>query len=208
MKAVLLSLLLAALMRSTFSQTRMFYFVPDSLSWSEAQTHCRQHHIDLATVYNQTDLDEMMRVISQQVYEGYVWVGLSRTDASASWVWSDQSPITFVPWGTNQPNNWANSQYCVAITQNADLNDLDCPRKLPAVCYTERLKQTVRLKVKTSGDINDPAVNTEVLQQIEELLKEKGLRDYAKLSWKIQPDGNVFQKSRRSDATSPPQTCS
>ncbi|KAL0189875.1 hypothetical protein M9458_016974, partial [Cirrhinus mrigala] len=28
-------------------------------------TYCRQHHIDLATVYDHTDLDEMMRVVRQ-----------------------------------------------------------------------------------------------------------------------------------------------
>ncbi|XP_073691763.1 C-type lectin mannose-binding isoform isoform X2 [Garra rufa] len=192
-------LLLAALMHVTFSQTRMFYFVPGPMSWSEAQTYCRQNHIDLATLYDHTDLDEMMGVIWQN--QKFVWTGLSRTDASASWVWSDQSPITFVPWGSGQPNNWANNQYCVAVTAAANFNDQECAEKFPAVCYTERSKQTFRLEVKSSQDVNDPAVKTEILQQIGEILKEKGLTDYAKLSWKIQPDGNVFQKSRRSDAT-------
>ncbi|XP_050970320.1 C-type lectin lectoxin-Lio3 isoform X1 [Labeo rohita] len=202
MKRLLLLLLLAALMHVTLSQTRMFYFVPNNMSWSKSQTYCRQHHIDLATVYDRTDLDEMMRVI-KQVHIGVVWTGLGRTDATASWIWSDQSPTTFIPWSPGQPNNWNNYQYCVAVTQDAGFNDLNCEIAYPAVCYTERRKQTVRLELKSSQNVSDPAVKTEILQKIGEKLKEKGLTDYAKLSWKIQPDGNIFQKSQRSKATQP-----
>lgn len=119
----------------TFSQTRMFYFVPKLMSWSDAQMHCRHNYIDLATIDDQTDRDEMMRVI-QQFHKGDVWIGLSRTDANASWIWSDQSPSTFMSWAPNQPNNWEGNQYCVIVTPGANLNDLGCKSKLPSVCYT------------------------------------------------------------------------
>ncbi|KAF4111683.1 C-type lectin mannose-binding isoform-like [Onychostoma macrolepis] len=194
---VLLLVLLAALTHVTFSQTRMFYFVPKSMSWSDAQMHCRRNYIDLAAIDDQTDQDEMMRVI-RQFHEGDVWIGLSRTDVNAPWIWSDQSPSTFMPWAPTQPNNWESNQYCVIVTLGAKLNDLDCKTTLPSVCYTERRKQTVRLRVKSSQNVNDPAVKTEILLQIGKILKEKGLAKDAKLSWKIQPDGNVFQKN---DAT-------
>uniref|UniRef100_A0A672LBN2 C-type lectin domain-containing protein n=1 Tax=Sinocyclocheilus grahami TaxID=75366 RepID=A0A672LBN2_SINGR len=118
-----------------FSQTRMFYFVPKSMSWSDAQMHCRRNYIDLATIDEQTDLDEMMRVI-RQFHNGDVWTGLSRTDSNAPWVWSDQSSSTFMPWAPNQPNNWESSQYCVVVTQEVKLNDLDCKGTRPSVCYT------------------------------------------------------------------------
>uniref|UniRef100_A0A8C1LMI0 C-type lectin domain-containing protein n=1 Tax=Cyprinus carpio TaxID=7962 RepID=A0A8C1LMI0_CYPCA len=95
---------LVALMHMTFSQTRMFYFMQKSMNWSDAQAHCRQNYIDLATMDDQTDRDEMMRVI-RQVYNGDVWTGLSRTDAKASWIWSDLSSSTFMPWAPDQPNN-------------------------------------------------------------------------------------------------------
>ncbi|XP_016383682.1 C-type lectin mannose-binding isoform [Sinocyclocheilus rhinocerous] len=202
MKRFLFLLLLSALTHISLSQTCMFYFIPKSMDWSDAQTHCRQNYIDLATMDDQTDQDEMMRVI-RQVYNGDVWIGLSRMDANASWIWSDQSPSTFMPWDSNQPNNWKGHQYCVIVTPGAKLNDLGCKSNVPSVCYTERSKQTVRLEVKSSPNVNDPAVKTEVLLQIAKILKQKRLTDYAKLLWKIQPDGNVFQKSRKSDAIQP-----
>lgn len=122
-------------MHMTFSQTRMFYFMQKSMNWSDAQAHCRQNYIDLATMDDQTDRDEMMRVI-RQVYNGDVWTGLSRTDANASWIWSDLSSSTFMPWAPDQPNNLNSSQYCVVVTKGANLNDLNCKSKFPSVCYT------------------------------------------------------------------------
>ncbi|XP_016116495.1 C-type lectin BfL-2 [Sinocyclocheilus grahami] len=201
MKRVLLLVLLAALTHVAFSQTRMFYFVPKSMSWSDAQMHCRRNYIDLATIDEQTDLDEMMRVI-RQFHNGDVWTGLSRTDSNAPWVWSDQSSSTFMPWAPNQPNNWESSQYCVVVTQEVKLNDLDCKGTRPSVCYTERRKQTVRLEVNSSQNVNDPAVKTEILLQMGKRLEENGLTN-AKLSWKIQPDGNVFQKRDATQQTGP-----
>uniref|UniRef100_A0A8C2D5W6 C-type lectin domain-containing protein n=1 Tax=Cyprinus carpio TaxID=7962 RepID=A0A8C2D5W6_CYPCA len=133
---------LVALMHMTFSQTRMFYFMQKSMNWSDAQAHCRQNYIDLATMDDQTDRDEMMRVI-RQVYNGDVWTGLSRTDPNASWIWSDLSSSTFMPWAPDQPNNLNSSQYCVVVTKGANLNDLNCKSKFPSVCYTgERITDT------------------------------------------------------------------
>uniref|UniRef100_A0A8C1RBP6 C-type lectin domain-containing protein n=1 Tax=Cyprinus carpio TaxID=7962 RepID=A0A8C1RBP6_CYPCA len=123
-----------ALTHVTFSQTRMFYFVPKLMSWSDAQMHCRQNYIDLATIDDQADGDEMMRVI-RQFYNGDVWTGLSRTDENASWVWSDQSPSTFMPWAPTQPNNWEGKQFCVLVTPAADLNDVNCTITLPSVFH-------------------------------------------------------------------------
>ncbi|XP_026122338.1 C-type lectin BfL-1-like [Carassius auratus] len=205
MKRVLLLVFLGALMPVTFPQTRMFYFVPKLMRWSDAQIHCRRNYIDLATIDDQTDRDEMMRVILQ-FHNGDVWTGLSRTDKSAPWVWSDQSPSTFMPWAPTQPNNWGGSQYCVVVTPGAGLNDLNCEGTFPSVCYTERLKQTVRLEIKSNQNVNDPAVNSEILLQIGKRLKENGLKDYAKLSWKIQPDANVFQKIDATQQTEPCKT--
>uniref|UniRef100_A0A671PIB8 C-type lectin domain-containing protein n=1 Tax=Sinocyclocheilus anshuiensis TaxID=1608454 RepID=A0A671PIB8_9TELE len=115
----------------TFSQTRMFYFVPKLMSWSDAQMHY---------------LDEMMRVI-RQFHNGDVWTGLSRTDSNAPWVWSDQSPSTFMPWAPTQPNNWEGNQNCVIVTPGAELNDLDCKRTLPSVCFTVSPNNRLRFRV-------------------------------------------------------------
>ncbi|KAK9971268.1 hypothetical protein ABG768_024642 [Culter alburnus] len=161
------------------------------------------HFTDLATIDDHMDLSELLRSVHQD-YKGRVWIGLHRKDAKAPWIWSDQSKSTFMPWVPGQPNSYGSNQYCVVVADGA-LNDVDCQNKLPSVCHTEKRKQTVRLTVKSSQNINDPSVKAEILLKIEQILKEKGLTEDAKLLWKIQSDGNVFQKNRKCDVTQ--QTC-
>uniref|UniRef100_A0A673HQH3 C-type lectin domain-containing protein n=1 Tax=Sinocyclocheilus rhinocerous TaxID=307959 RepID=A0A673HQH3_9TELE len=104
-------------------------------SWSDAQMHCQRNYIDLATIDEQTDLDEMMRVI-RQFHNGDVWTGLSRTDGNAPWVWSDQSPSTFMPsWADGQPNNRGGTQLCAGTSLTGTFNDADCYMQYAAVCY-------------------------------------------------------------------------
>ncbi|CAM4509631.1 unnamed protein product [Leuciscus chuanchicus] len=67
---------------------------------------------------------------------------------------------------------------------------------------TEKKRQIVRLEVKSGQDLNDPEVKKDILVKMEQILKEKGLAGEAKLSWRTQSDGNVFQtKDRKSCQT-------
>ncbi|KAF4116584.1 hypothetical protein G5714_004073 [Onychostoma macrolepis] len=56
-------------------------------------------------------------------------------------------------------------------------------------------RQIVRVEMKSSQNLNDPVVMNRILGKIEQVLKEKGLSQYAKLSWRTQSNGNVFQKN-------------
>ncbi|KAF4111680.1 hypothetical protein G5714_008711 [Onychostoma macrolepis] len=134
-----------------------------------------------------------------------VWIGLYRTSGTAPWVWSDQSKSVFRLWGNEQPNNYGGKQFCTAASLTAQWQDAECPSEYASVCYLVKKIYTVRLEVKSSQNVNDPAVKKEILLQIGKILKEKGMAKYAKLSWKIQPDENVFQKKIQSNITQ--QTC-
>ncbi|XP_073763999.1 C-type lectin lectoxin-Lio2 [Danio rerio] len=205
METVLLLLLLTALTPTVSSQSYTFYFVAENMSWSNAQTYCRQHYIDLASVLDYADVEEALGSIDPDYYAN-VWIGLYRHGPTDPWLWSDSGTSTFIPWGPGQPNNYANSQYCVELERNWVLNDLNCNTKLSFVCYKERSKQTAKLTVKSSQNLTDPAVKTQILQKIEQVMKEKGLINYLKLAWKTQSDGDVFQKSPQKGDT--PHICS
>ncbi|XP_067303758.1 C-type lectin BML-1 [Pseudorasbora parva] len=197
MKNALLLVLLSALMHVAFSQPYVFHFVREKMNWSGAQTYCRQHHTDLATINDRMDLVELMLTV-EQAYRENVWMGLYRTGESAPWVWSDHSKSTFMPWATGQPNNVGKIQYCVEVINGSALNDLNCATELPSVCYTVEKKHILmRLMVKSSADVIDPSVKAALLLKIEQILEEQGLTRHVKLSWKIQSDGNVFQKSQK-----------
>ncbi|KAI2663115.1 Aggrecan core protein [Labeo rohita] len=184
----------------TFSQLHDYFFVPEKVNWTTAQTYCRQHYTDLATIDNQQDNDNVLNTA------GYSnsWIGLYRTSGDTPLIWSDGSNLTYSDWGAGQPSNNNNAQWCVSIYSQR-WNDKECYYIFPFVCYLERKKMTVRVELKSSQNLNDPAVMNEILAKMEQILKEKGLEEHAKLLWRNQSKGNVLQKKQqKSDAN---QTC-
>ncbi|CAM4509590.1 unnamed protein product [Leuciscus chuanchicus] len=137
MRNAVIFVLLSALTPVALSLHHDFIFVPLTVNWSEAQTYCRQHYTDLATVNDKEDNDNLLKVLA------------------------------------------------------------NCVRP------TEKKRQIVRLEVKSGQDLNDPEVKKEILAKMEQILKEKGLAGEAKLSWRTQSDGNVFQTKDRKSC----QTC-
>ncbi|XDV19499.1 hypothetical protein PO909_024964 [Leuciscus waleckii] len=165
------------------------------MSWSDAQTYCRQKHTDLATIDDQAEIAELL-TFPNFIYE-YMWIGLYRKTATSPWIWSDQSKSEFRFWRSGQPNNYGGNQLCVHIYPDGSWNDWDCLDKMAFICY-EIKRQIVRLELKSSPNfnLNDPEVKKKILMKIEQMLKEKGLTEEAKLSWKLMSgDGeNVFQR--------------
>ncbi|XP_048039505.1 macrophage mannose receptor 1-like isoform X1 [Megalobrama amblycephala] len=189
--------LFSALLHVTLSWLHEFVYVPGPMNWTNAQKYCRQHYFDLATVNDQADHDELLKTVGM----GHVWLGLSRTTYPGPYVWSDQSSSTFTKWFPGKPDN----QLCAKV-YNGFWYDSNCKYTNAFACYIDRKRQIVKLEVKSSQNLNDPGVMDKILSKMERILKEKGVTEYAKLSWRTQSDGNVFQKKeQKSDASK--QTC-
>ncbi|XP_039505287.1 C-type Lectin CRL-like [Pimephales promelas] len=189
-------LLLSALLHRTFAQLRQYVYVPVSVNWTDAQKYCRQRYTDLITIYGQADLDELQKTAGM----GNVWLGLHRTQGNGDFVWSDRRSSSFRKWNFGQPN----AQLCVN-TYNGNWYDRDCEDYAPFACYIEKKRQVIRVEVKSGQNVNDPVVMKEILEKMERTLKEKGLAQYAKLSFRTQSNGNVFQKKYQMNNTKP--TC-
>ncbi|XP_043101248.1 lactose-binding lectin l-2-like, partial [Puntigrus tetrazona] len=152
MRIDLIFVLFSALSSSVNSY--VFYLVTKTMSWTQAQTYCRLHHSDLATVNSQTELNDLLKSLPSGFKDTF-WLGLYRTDGYAPWVFSDGSKSLFSSWQSSQPNNADGIQYCVYTTVNGYWNDWDCSDKLPFMCYESKI-QIVRLEIKSSTIVNDP----------------------------------------------------
>ncbi|XP_048050839.1 hepatic lectin-like [Megalobrama amblycephala] len=160
---------------SSSVNSHLFYFISEKMNWSDAQTYCRQNHIDLTTVDDQEDLISLVENVPKGFNE-YMWIGLYRITGTSPWIWSDQSHSAFRLWIRGQPNNSGGNQMCVQTTSAGEWNDWWCVEKLAFICYAEKKRQIVRLEVKSSRNVNDLAVRNQILQKILQILTEKGLK--------------------------------
>ncbi|XP_027131478.1 macrophage mannose receptor 1 isoform X1 [Larimichthys crocea] len=173
-----------------------FVLINKTMTWTEAQKHCRTNYTDLASVRNMTE-NEMVK---QLVPAGQtVWIGLYRD----SWKWLDGSNSSFRYWHDVEPNNRGLNETCVAadFSHSGQWEDWNCDVKREFVCYSvtgvtkQVLKVKLKLKKDSSRDLNDPAVMEDMLKQLRQRLKDQGVNpDDVKLSWRKQADGKVFHK--------------
>uniref|UniRef100_A0A8D0DC64 C-type lectin domain-containing protein n=1 Tax=Sander lucioperca TaxID=283035 RepID=A0A8D0DC64_SANLU len=105
-----------------------FVIVALALTWTQAQSHCRAHHTDLASVRNMAENQK----VQEMLYGGGVyWFGLFRD----SWKWSDGSTSSFSFWKNGQPDN--NNETCVAadFSQSGAWEDWPCDMERAFICY-------------------------------------------------------------------------
>ncbi|XP_061573532.1 macrophage mannose receptor 1-like [Cololabis saira] len=176
-------------------QNPEYVFVNQPMTWSSAQSYCRENFIDLAIMRNDAENQAALR----EIPDAYaVWMGLYR---DPTFNWSDGS--SFLSENCEPATNPLNSMRVICGVTSSPRSGkwkfLSCETRLPFVCYsydTPVVKKTVvKVKVKVDGsvDLKDPAVQEQLLKQLQDKLKEDGV-DGVTLKWKKQKDGEVFHK--------------
>ncbi|XP_031440960.1 macrophage mannose receptor 1-like [Clupea harengus] len=168
-----------------------FVLISQDKSWRDAQSYCREHHTDLATVKNAAENEQIREMVASGGV--IVWIGLHRL----GWQWSDGSNFSQI--FTLRSISSGSRRLCVVLVrQSPDENQWeaqDCSRRIPFVCYSAHKRQIVRVQFQSANmDLNATAAQSDILDQIRRKLQEQGLPADAKLSWRKQPDGQIFHK--------------
>ncbi|XP_059190140.1 macrophage mannose receptor 1-like isoform X2 [Centropristis striata] len=106
------------------------FVLTHSMTWTRAQSYCREQHTDLASVRNQAENQKVQELVPAG---RYVWFGLFRV----SWKWSDGSSSSFRHWLSGQPdNNWGRKEDCAAVdfSSSGRWRDRNCDLKYPFIC--------------------------------------------------------------------------
>ncbi|XP_047197644.1 uncharacterized protein LOC118102232 [Hippoglossus stenolepis] len=171
-----------------------FVLVDTTKNWSEAQRHCREHYTDLVTVRNNADRDKIHNL--KPAYQ-YVWIGLYR---DPQFYWSDGSNYSFSSWYQGDNPLGSMKVVCGVADLGGKWRLFPCEERKPFVCYSvSTVKTLVKVRVElqdSSVDLNDPAVKEQILKELQERLKEKGLSGVT-LKWREKADGKVFHKEEK-----------
>ncbi|XP_054906944.1 uncharacterized protein LOC129373194 [Poeciliopsis prolifica] len=145
--------LTGALLSVACAQSRQYYFVNTSLTWTEAQSVCRRNYTDLATIESTANVDGFLNTTFS--YTGKAWIGLY-DDTLNSWKWSlnDSSfygpgEYSFRNWQPTQPDDYFGQQHCVRIYGSSDSSlgqwdDIGCTETMQFVCYMLELCVVLR----------------------------------------------------------------
>ncbi|XP_034167206.2 macrophage mannose receptor 1-like [Pangasianodon hypophthalmus] len=144
-----------------------------TMTWEEAQRFCRANHTDLASVRNETELQQILSIMND--FE--VWIGLYRNQ-----LWSDKSCLNFTYWRpagkemieTEQTRN----QHCTAADHSGQWTDENCFARFPFICYTTFTPGAVmrlQLKVKANGNPLNSEIEGLVLMKLGQELSRLGL---------------------------------
>ncbi|KAM6919049.1 macrophage mannose receptor 1-like [Xenentodon cancila] len=102
-------------------------------TWYESRDYCRALGGDLLSIHSAIELN-----VGMSSYGNY-WIGLSAPDPDTGYVWSDGSPVNFLHWQHEEPNNKNNAESCVEFyTHNYDeegsWNDNQCEKFNHWIC--------------------------------------------------------------------------
>ncbi|KAF7653565.1 hypothetical protein LDENG_00081330 [Lucifuga dentata] len=185
----------------TNDPARTFVYVSEAKNWTDAQSYCREHYIDLASTRNKSENQQVQNVAPR--YKDF-WIGLFRNPWES---WSDGSNSSFRYWQNKKPDNYGGNQHCVSSEINSVKHgmweDKNCKTKMSFICYKIiEKKQFFIIKLRSVGtttDMNDPAVTEGTLKQIEKKMKENRLTENIKIQWITRPNRNIFYKEETED---------
>ncbi|XP_030635257.1 macrophage mannose receptor 1-like [Chanos chanos] len=114
-----------------------YIVIKETKTWREAQSYCREHHTDLASVRNQTENHMIWSLINDSTSDARIGLFMD------SWKWSDQSNSSFRNWASGQPDNNEVIEKCTVMQVTGDelgqWHDSSCGDEKPFVCYEDKL---------------------------------------------------------------------
>ncbi|XP_019212316.1 macrophage mannose receptor 1-like [Oreochromis niloticus] len=121
----------------TMKDNKTFHLIETSVTWTQAQNYCRQHHTDLASGLNQIYSEKFKNLQNSKASKVNLWIGLFRD----SWRWSDGSNFSFRYWDMDSFNDGLNNRKCATtlLERSGRWSSAGCDQRKPFFCYDDKL---------------------------------------------------------------------
>ncbi|XP_041091292.1 macrophage mannose receptor 1-like isoform X2 [Polyodon spathula] len=118
--------------KETSNIIERYTLIQELKTWTEAQQYCREHHIDLVSIKNASENEDLVKKAQGVPF----WIGLF----NEPWKWSHQGDnYTFHTWGSRDPDNRGGSENCVVMSKSGEWNDSSCNSQFPFFCYDDAI---------------------------------------------------------------------
>ncbi|XP_070535732.1 macrophage mannose receptor 1-like [Ptychodera flava] len=169
----------------------------DRRGWNEARDYCLSHGADLASIHSGLEQEFIFNTLrDKRTYSG--WIGLREYFAGGVYSWSDNTPLDYVYWDEQQPDDFYGSEQCVEVRgTDGEWNDINCGDRYPFVCK----KLTTDTQPKTAEPTMLPTGNCPpgFMEHSNRCYSFNGGSDVTSLSWN---DASAECQSRGGDLAS------
>ncbi|XP_055021657.1 C-type lectin lectoxin-Phi1-like [Boleophthalmus pectinirostris] len=144
------------------SGLKQYILITSPMTWSNAQSYCRQNHHDLAMIESSAENQAVTNLLPTTT--SAMWIGLYRIP----WRWSNGSLSTYRNWASGQPSNSGGSEFCASQTSSYVWNDAPCSLKYTFVCYAVvTTSANVKMTLQTTASMSDTANRDKFLHEVE-----------------------------------------
>ncbi|XP_007544239.1 ladderlectin-like isoform X1 [Poecilia formosa] len=117
--------------------SRCFLYVPNDMTWANAEKNCLSKGANLASVHNADEYHQVQNLIAAAGHRSKLaWIGGTDGQQEKIWFWSDGSPMIYTNWCYRQPDNGLGTQHCLQMnyTNEKCWDDCWCHYRRPSVC--------------------------------------------------------------------------
>ncbi|KAK2913239.1 hypothetical protein Q8A67_001638 [Cirrhinus molitorella] len=118
-----------------FSKTSCYLIlIQEPKTWSEAQSHCKEYHFDLATVQTDEDRFKIQEIAASMNFSNRAWMGFY--DGVFAWRWSYQDQnLGYNNWDALEDTTSRTQRMCGVIRNTGHWHVASCEEQKPSFCY-------------------------------------------------------------------------
>lgn len=93
---------------------RRYTVVKAAMTWEEARVYCEARGGHLATILDQSQMDEVTAMLEEQGVDT-AWLGADNRNSSGGFQWVTGEPFAFAAWAIGEPNNEGGEEHFLML---------------------------------------------------------------------------------------------